>query len=91
VSKGKHKTKTPRTKFRPATGGKPERDLLRWQHAIFVSQMPEVRALAGPVDDELQRLIVDKLKEAGLVAETTKALDVNVVRLVQMARLLLPS
>lgn len=89
MSKGKHKT--PRTKFKPATGRKPERDLLRWQHAIFVSQMPEVRALAGPVDDELQRLIVDKLKEAGLVAETTKAHDVNVVRLVQMARLLLPS
>ena len=89
MSKGKHKT--PRTKFKPATGKKPERDLLRWQLAIFVSQMPEVRASTGPVDEELQRLFVDKLKEAGLVLETTKPLDVNVERLVQMARLLLPS
>jgi hypothetical protein len=87
VTKRRHKT--PATKFKPATGGKPERDLLRWQRAIFVSQIPEVQAFTRPLDSKLERLIVDELKEAGLVAESTKPLDVNVKRLVQMARLLL--
>jgi hypothetical protein len=76
------------TKFKPATGNKSERDLFRWQAAFFVSQMPEVQTSSGRPDRELQELIVARLKEAGLVSETTKVLDVNVKQLVQMARLL---
>ena len=87
MSNSKHKTTA--TTFKPATGSKPERDLLRWQRAIFVSQIPEVRTFTGPLDGKLHRLVVTRLKEAGLVADTTNPLDVNVGRLLQMARLLI--
>ena len=86
MSNRKYKTRS--TKLEPVTGSKRDRELLRWRRAIFVSRMPEIETLSGRPSRDLHEFIVAKLKDAGLVSETTNALDVNVEQLVQIARLL---